>query len=191
MADNIEKIANSELEKLGSTKEEPKQKTLHLPPKKSRSTIGSPGGYRTTPRPGDLFSSMKGEMDADKEDLMDIPDFLVRPVDPPTLEEVEDKVNTIRTGRSTPQKQDAICAEMERIASKWKHDKKATEVPVGDLKHITAILVTNVGNIIEHGGLIYKTDRAPDNLGAMLKKWLEHECKVRDGDEYREMKVVK
>ena len=167
-----DKIANAELEKLGFKKEEPKQ------------DYGSLGNFtRKKSDSLDLFTQ-------DSFDLNDdIPPFLDR------RNKVDDRhkqhLPKVTTGRSTPQKQDALCMELADVGSTWISSGSETEVSQGDIEHIANLLATNMGNIIEHGGLIYKRGESGNRLKKLLSAYLKTELKHWNGHMYRNVKVVK
>lgn len=181
MTDNIEKIASDELEKLGFAK---KKEAIEAPSPspEPRYKHGERRGFTN----GDLFSGMTGQLDDDS--LTDIPDFLARKNPPPVPNKMR---RTVITGRSTPQHQDDICVEMENVAAAWKHYDTVTDISEDDLAHISNVLATNAGNILDHCGLQYKTSEASKHLRELMAAWITNETKTWDGQKYREIRLVK
>tara|TARA_B100000745_G_scaffold113334_1_gene72969 strand:+ start:1143 stop:1673 length:531 start_codon:yes stop_codon:yes gene_type:complete len=176
MTDNINKIAEAELDKLGFAK-----KKSVADPSPPRYKHGERG--RT-----DLFSGMTGKLD---DSLTDIPDFLgpKRKKNPPP---VPNKMRrTVVTGRSTPQHQDDICVEMESVGAAWKCHEKVTDISEDDLAHISNVLATNAGNILDHCGLIYNGSEAAEHLRQLIAAWITNETKHWDGKKYRDIRFVK
>ena len=174
MTDNINKIAKAELDKLGFTK----KKEAVADPSPPRYKHGERG------RP-DLFTGMTGN------ELTDIPDFLgpKRKKNPPP---VPNKMRrTVITGRSTPQHQDDICVEMENLGAAWKCHEKVTDISEDDLAHISNVLATNAGNILDHCGLIYTDSEAAEHLRQLIAAWITNETKHWDGKQYRAIRFVK
>ena len=184
MTDNtIDKIAEAELDKLGFAKKK-KAVADPSPPPERRYKHGERGRGS-----GDLFSGMTSQQKTDE--LLHIPDFLgpKRKKNPPP---VPNKMRrTVVTGRSTPQKQDEICVEMENVSATWRCHEKVTDISEDDLAHISNVLATNAGNILDHCGLQYNDSEAATHLRQLIAAWITNETKHWDGTQYREIRFVK
>jgi len=163
-----DKIANAELEKLGFKNEAPKQD-------------GAMNNF-TKKKSADLF------------DMPDIPPSLDRRSYVSTSKKDyrhKQHLPKVVTGRSTPQKQDIICSEMCAVGSGWVSTGAETLIPQEDLDHIVSILSTNMGNIIEHAGLINKDSKASERLRSLLSAYLRTQTKHYNGSMYRMITVKK
>ena len=173
MTDN--KIANAELEKLGFKKDEPQ------PTQKMDNFYKQPKHSDLELFPEPMFPDLPPFLDRRKD---------VRSTNKPDNRHKE-HLPKVRTGRSTPQRDDAICNEMSEVGSTWVSQGCDTTIPSSDIDHIVNILATNMGNIIEHGGLIYKDDKSNERLKKLLSAYLKTQVKHWNGSMYRYIKVGK
>tara|TARA_B100000287_G_scaffold110152_1_gene102488 strand:- start:11203 stop:11841 length:639 start_codon:yes stop_codon:yes gene_type:complete len=169
------KIGQSELEKLGIKIDKPKEQTKSFP--------------------SQVFQSDNDEqVSLFDDDLNEIPSFLDRR---PTKKRTQasqpgpalHRRTEVVTARKNKWTDDDLCREMEELRENFEIDEHTCYVPKNDLNRIAYLLKTNMGNIIEHGGFIYKSGESAMILQDLLYDFIKNQCLSHKEDEYFEIKV--
>ena len=170
------KIGQSELEKLGITIDKPKEQPKSFP-RQAREFIQSNDDEQVS-----LFD----------DDLNEIPPFLDRrPTKKTTLasQPGPSRRTEVVTARKNKWTDDDLCREMEELRENFEIDEHNCYVPKNDLNRIAYLLKTNIGNIIEHGGFIYKSGESAMILQDLLCDFIKNQCLSHKEDEYFEIKL--
>ena len=179
------KIGQSELEKLGITIDKPKPKQEEKSPSDCLFFPDTDNNTQTN-----LFG-----MDTDSLD--DIPAFLDRRPKKKRQARQSQAVSRrteVVTARKNAWTDDDLCSEMEEIRERMSTGENGeTHVSKADFNRIAYLLKTNIGNIIEHAGFVYKDGSRSVILQDLLSDFIFENCYHRNlsehKDEYTAIKV--
>lgn len=177
------KIGQSELEKLGITIDKPKPKQEEKSPSDCLFFPDTDNNTQTN-----LFG-----MD---DSLDDIPAFLDRRPKKKKARETQavSRRTEVVTARKNAWTDDDLCSEMEEIRERMSTGESGeTHVSKADFNRIAYLLKTNIGNIIEHAGFVYKDGSRSVILQDLLSDFIFENCYHRNlsehKDEYTAIKV--
>ena len=171
------KIGQSELEKLGITIDKPKPKQEEKSPSDCLFFPDIISTWHFTP--------------------MNIPAFLDRRPKKKKQARQSQAVSRrteVVTARKNAWTDDDLCSEMEEIRERMSTGENGeTHVSKADFNRIAYLLKTNIGNIIEHAGFVYKDGSRSVILQDLLSDFIFENCYHRNlsehKDEYTAIKV--
>ena len=133
----------------------------------------------------------------DTDSLDDIPAFLDRRPKKKRQARQSQAVSRrteVVTARKNAWTDDDLCSEMEEIRERMSTGENGeTHVSKADFNRIAYLLKTNIGNIIEHAGFVYKDGSRSVILQDLLSDFIFENCYHRNlsehKDEYTAIKV--